>query len=124
MKVWLSSFLFYALLLATVNSYQVQGSVIEPGPIALESLHQLHQPLKLQLLFGLRSDAGIDAGHRHILEPVASEVPMMRCEVIGMVPLVHDKTSLQALCRDGPSAPTASAKHSICVVHVASVQGR
>ena len=33
-------------------------------------------------------------------------------------------TSLQALCRDGPSAPTASAKHSICVVHVASVQGR
>jgi hypothetical protein len=56
------------------------GFGIEPGPIALESLHQLHQPLKLQLLFGLRSDAGIDAGmHRHILEPVASEVPMMRC---------------------------------------------
>jgi len=67
------------------------GFGIEPGPIALESLHQLHQPLKLQLLFGLRSDAGIDAGHRHILEPVASEVPMMRCEVIGMVPLVHDE---------------------------------
>ena len=27
MKVWLSSFLLYALLLATVSSYQVQASV-------------------------------------------------------------------------------------------------
>ena len=52
--------------------------------IALESLHQLHQPLlKLQPLFGLRSDAGIDAGMpRHILEPVA--VPMMqRCNALA-----------------------------------------